>query len=635
MNDPGLGEPIAENANNVEKLFKQKEGEVEEDYQTPSRWWFASTALPLVAGTFGPMATAFSICALAESWGMSIPPNETEEQGDEIPDPKWLLAVNAVSLVFALAANMSLLLNMAQRLSFSVAQPITIVGWYISSFLLVALVAFAPSGLRLPPTNHAFTQAYYYGIMAAAIYFIISSLMVVTVLGAYKGHYPREFKLTISQRTLMLQTISFLVYLLSGAAVFAHVEGWKFLDAVYWADFTLLTVGIGDIVPTTHRGRALLFPYAIGGILILGLVIGSIRSLVLEKGKKRMGVRKVEKERVKILAKLKSENGKVLSPIQAEKSPSSNGSSALELSRRKEEFGLMRKAQDRAVRSSQWVSLFISATAWFALWLLGAVVFMKSERAQSWSYFQSIYFAYTSLLAIGYGDFYPTSNSGKPFFVFWSLLAVPTMTILIGNMGDTIVKWLKDMTLWIGEWTILPGERPVRGIIKKGAARFTGGWWTTNETGAEEIVPGICREPKYHDNRHNTDASSIYLPTQLGPRNNKNLTPSHHSHPRTLLQEIRHVIFHLNIPHHRYSFDEWAYFLYLIGEEESSLTLHRAPQTGREGRRISSDEGGGWSWLGKKSPLVGRKSEPEWVLERLMERLEGVLEGEGGKVGDN
>lgn len=93
--------------------------------------------------------------------------------------------------------------------------------------------------------------------------------MLITVWGASKGHYDKEFQLTMSQRTLMLQTISFLVYLLAGAAVFSHIEGWPFLDAVYWADFTLLTVGIGDFSPSTHTGRGLLFPFAIGGISML------------------------------------------------------------------------------------------------------------------------------------------------------------------------------------------------------------------------------------------------------------------------------------------------------------------------------------------------------------------------------
>lgn len=65
------------------------------------------------------------------------------------------------------------------------------------------------------------------------------------------------------------------------AAVHASVEKWKFLDAVYWANSTLLAIGIG--APVTHLGSALLFPYAIGGIIILGLVVSSIHLLVLER----------------------------------------------------------------------------------------------------------------------------------------------------------------------------------------------------------------------------------------------------------------------------------------------------------------------------------------------------------------
>jgi potassium channel subfamily K len=141
--------------------------------------------------------------------------------------------VNAISLVLALTANMSLLLNMARRIPFPVAQPVTIIGWYLSSALLIALVSSVPSKLPLPAgEDRALTQAFYYAIIAAALYFLVASLMLVTALGACKGHYSREFKLTMSQRTLMLQTISFLVYLLSGSAVYAKIEDWNFLDAV-------------------------------------------------------------------------------------------------------------------------------------------------------------------------------------------------------------------------------------------------------------------------------------------------------------------------------------------------------------------------------------------------------------------
>jgi hypothetical protein len=77
-------------------LYEQGEGaafvEHERNYLAPSRWWFASTAFPLIAGTFGPMASAFSICALSQPWRAHLDiPNYTYNQGHQqkFPDPAW------------------------------------------------------------------------------------------------------------------------------------------------------------------------------------------------------------------------------------------------------------------------------------------------------------------------------------------------------------------------------------------------------------------------------------------------------------------------------------------------------------------------------------------------------------------
>jgi potassium channel subfamily K, other eukaryote len=63
-------------------------------------------------------------------------------------------------------------------------------------------------------------------------------------------------------------------------------------------------------------------------------------------------------------------------------------------------------------------------------------------------------------------DYHPDSTAGRAFFVVWSLLAVPSLTILISNMGDTFVKWFSDFTLCVGSITVLPGEKGVRATFK-------------------------------------------------------------------------------------------------------------------------------------------------------------------------
>lgn len=95
MNDPGLEEPIADTAGAVEEKHGDAipdafhEDEDTQSHLQPTRWWYASTAFPMVAGTFGPMANSFSICALVQYWRVEIPPGGTEQHGIDIKDPTW------------------------------------------------------------------------------------------------------------------------------------------------------------------------------------------------------------------------------------------------------------------------------------------------------------------------------------------------------------------------------------------------------------------------------------------------------------------------------------------------------------------------------------------------------------------
>lgn len=108
-------------------------------------------------------------------------------------------------------------------------------------------------------------------------------------------------------------------------------------------------------------------PYAVGGITMLGLVIGSIRSLVLDRGKKRVRRQALEKQRRKAIKR-------------ADSAPSHSW--------RKTEFEKMREVQDKADASRKYWSLVLSLSAFLILWLGGATVFTFSEKKQSWTYFE-------------------------------------------------------------------------------------------------------------------------------------------------------------------------------------------------------------------------------------------------------
>jgi len=311
----------------------------------------------------------------------------------------------------------------------------------------------------------------------------------------------------------------------------------------------------------------------------------------------------VEKERRRLLKKMrKSDQGEILEPITSDSSMSHSSTKALadnlsERERRRQEFDLMRKIQDDAQTKRRWTSLIISGSTWFVLWFAGAAIFQAAEYGQQWTYFGSLYFSYTSLLTIGYGDFYPQSNSGKPFFVVWSLLAVPSLTILISNMGDTIVKGIRDLTLWVGNFTVLPGEKGVKATLKESANKMTRGRFFDDEI--QEQPPGMLGESKREGENESDDDEDGHHPKnnpesaaqRVAGDNAKSETARAEKQGETgdeipkskrhyhlvLIKEIGKVMKHLNSsPPRKYTFDEWAWYLKLIGEDENSADTHRA-----------------------------------------------------------
>lgn len=442
----------------------------------------------------------------------------------------------------------------------------------------------------------------------------------------------------------MVQTIAFIGYILAAAAVYSRIEGWDYLDAVYWTDVTILTVGFGDYAPKTHLGRGLLFPMAIGGILFLGLIIASIRTLVLERGTKKVTVRMVEKVREQALRNLDTTQGTVqFSPFRKSRVHKDASS---EIGRREREFNIMREIQKKAANHNRILALSISAGMWMFLWFVGAVVFWQAEQGYAdWTYFESLYFTYVSLLVVGYGDFYPQNNSAKPAFVLWSLVALPTLTVLIGAIGDSISEGVSNLTLWIGEH--LPQRKGAIGDLKNDAAKATGGAYQ------DAKPPGFMSDGKAEDREFDNEAEADAvrgIDQKMEERNTRGGTTQqdfgdtekHYRH-YLLMKSMKNVVQHINAsPPRKYTYAEWTWFLKLLGEDESKPDHHRdigAVQDGEErgdtngnaqaGAQEADGEVQPWSWMGPKSPLMSSIDEPRWVLERLMSTLEEELKEKG------
>ncbi len=69
---------------------------------TARKWWFASTAIPLLAATIGPLCNVLSIAALVSPWRLTLPnngelPDGTDDNGVGIEDPRWCVETHSAS----------------------------------------------------------------------------------------------------------------------------------------------------------------------------------------------------------------------------------------------------------------------------------------------------------------------------------------------------------------------------------------------------------------------------------------------------------------------------------------------------------------------------------------------------------
>ena len=69
------------------------------------------------------------------------------------------------------------------------------------------------------------------------------------------------------------------VMIFFGAAVYHWLEGWDWLDSLYFVVITLTTIGYGDFSPTTPLTKIITIFYGLNGIVLLLMLFDVIRTL--------------------------------------------------------------------------------------------------------------------------------------------------------------------------------------------------------------------------------------------------------------------------------------------------------------------------------------------------------------------
>ncbi len=77
--------------------------------------------------------------------------------------------------------------------------------------------------------------------------------------------------------------ITLIIILLVGSVFYSYIEGWKFIDSLYFSVMTITTIGYGDFTPKTDIGKIFTIIFAIIGVTAWLYLAASVGKAILFK----------------------------------------------------------------------------------------------------------------------------------------------------------------------------------------------------------------------------------------------------------------------------------------------------------------------------------------------------------------
>ena len=194
------------------------------------------------------------------------------------------------------------------------------------------------------------------------------------------------------------------------------------------------------------------------------------------------------------------------------------------------------------------------------------------------------------------------------------------MTILISDMGDTVIASFKRGTFKLADWTVLPKAGLWRELLEKYPWLLL--WLQKKSQKAAEKRRLATGMPVGPEEDEMDPAPTMEQVSELDNLDDQALAGK-------LAIAIRHTANHLkDDPPRSYCYEEWAEYTRLI--RFSRLSKEEIEEAEEEQGIVE------WDWIGEDSPMIADSTESEWVLDRLCESLNRYMrkQGMGVSAGD-
>ena len=214
-------------------------------------------------------------------------------------------------------------------------------------------------------------------------------------------------RLTASDRRFVIAVLLLSVMISIGAIIYRALEGWSYDRAISFVLSTITTIGYGNVVPATVGGQVFTYFYGVAGIVAVGFTLDASRDKIVEMIV--AASKRIERRRRFFRRRMAMVN-------------------ALSVT-------------ERAATSLRfnWIVAFLLV---LLLWLGGAGVFVALEH--DWTYSAGVWFTFSTLTTIGYGDYYPTTASAETFLNYFVFCGLAVIAYMLSLVGDTTRQSLES-----------------------------------------------------------------------------------------------------------------------------------------------------------------------------------------------
>ncbi|KAL1922991.1 uncharacterized protein VTP21DRAFT_9367 [Calcarisporiella thermophila] len=455
---------------------------------------------PLIAGYLGPFSFLLNITPVFEPWLTNTDGQAIEDKSQEM----FILLI--FSIIASLICNASMFARFLEYKTVYSIYIACIASLFNDIFNISTIILFLTRDTIRPGSIIA--EGFWSTVAASVVGLVVTLLLSVDRIANRKRLLDKRCYITHSQRLVLLVTLSCAIWIISGAAVYSAIEGWRFLDSMFFAVVTLATIGFGNLVPTTVAGQIFLFFWATIGILLFAALLTSIRKVIIEEFNNRIlaraRIRRMKRLRRQLTAKesqmkwsnfwglkwirvkktqIESEPGSPSSAAQEtlnvdstearevdieaksrdEDSHVEKGNTEMELERDEEksqgeEAPSLRESDHSSTSDShpvdkaEWAQLeeieysgkVPVAVTIFLIFWLLGTFIFM--LTERWGFLEAFYFSYISYTTIGYGDLVVKSIAGKSIFTIYVFIGLPALTLLFSLIGELV--W-KRLTLYL------------------------------------------------------------------------------------------------------------------------------------------------------------------------------------------